>query len=352
MERLRRILDLHFDPELGSRYWIGRERELGWSVRDSIRCEADLSRLGPMDLSALSERPVEDFIPKRFHRDRPLVIGETGGAMGTPKTTAYFEDEFVSIFVTPFLEEAEKTHFPTQGHWLFIGPTGPHLIGKAARAIARETSGSDGFSVDFDPRWYRKLAPESFARKRYMEHLLDQSLRIVRQNEITRIFTTPAVLESLAERMGQEARNRIGGVYLGGMPVGREDLETFHRAFERAAVVSGYGNTLFGVCHNRPTRSDSKDGGISYYPPSDRMIVKLVEIEEDREPTERLDSIVPYGERGQVVFHRLDESCFLPNVMERDTEIRISPADAGNPDGIRDPQPLQGRTFKVEQGIY
>ena len=34
--------------------------------------------------------------------------------------------------------------------------------------------------------------------------------------------------------------------------------------------------------------------------------------------------MVAYGQRGQVVMHRLDASCFLANVMERDAGIRIA----------------------------
>ena len=36
----------------------------------------------------------------------------------------------------PFVAAAARVHFPRELNWLFIGPSGPHIIGKAARACA------------------------------------------------------------------------------------------------------------------------------------------------------------------------------------------------------------------------
>jgi thienamycin biosynthesis protein ThnN len=65
------------------------------------------------------------------------------------------------------------------------------------------------------------------------------------------------------------------------------------------------------------------------------------------EPDEqkRLSRGVEYGRRGQVVVHRLDETQFIPNMLERDSAIRIPPPpdDAVRGfvlDGLRDPRPL------------
>ena len=121
-------------------------------------------------------------------------------------------------------------------------------------------------------------------------------------------------------------------------------------AFPEAQFLSGYGNTLFGVSHElKPHRPDNELP--VYFPPAERLLIRLVNMDEDLPDTERLRNVVAYGERGQVVMHRLDASCFLANVMERDAAIRITNDDTGQ-DGIQDPQSIQNKQFAVDNGIY
>src|SRR5439155_9658731 len=109
--------------------------------------------------------------PRTFHEmlDR-FVVGETAGTSGAPTATAYREDEFQEAFVTPFLRVAEATGFPQGEPWLWVGPSGPHIIGKVVRELARQTGSMDPFSVDFDPRWAKRLAEGGLARQRYLDH--------------------------------------------------------------------------------------------------------------------------------------------------------------------------------------
>ncbi len=57
-DRLRDLLQLHFHPDLGSTYWLQRQHQLGWSIRDRIRTFDDLWLLGPMPLADLRHNPV------------------------------------------------------------------------------------------------------------------------------------------------------------------------------------------------------------------------------------------------------------------------------------------------------
>lgn len=356
-ERLKRVLRLHLDPVEGSRYWLEKERELGFPLLREIRSVGDLWRLGAMRTEDLAARPLADFIPRRFLTSkRPLITAETGGATGFPKTTAYFEDEFTSVFVDSFFDTADAAGFPSEGPWLWVGPSGPHIIGKAAMAIARGRGGSDAFAVDFDPRWYRTLAPESIARRRYLSHLIDQASRVVRQQAVRCIFSTPVVLAALAEGLEEKFRAGVRGIYLGGMTVEAAVLAKLETAFPRACFVSGYGNTLFGVCH---AAGDLRGSGadIRYFPPDGRLFMKLVPVDDAVPADERLRATVAYGEEGQVLFHRFDESFFLANVLERDAGVRVAAGEAETRmgwtgDGVLRPGPLKSRLFTVDAGIY
>lgn len=71
----------------------------------------------------------------------------------------------------------------------------------------------------------------------------------------------------------------------------------------------------------------------------------------------RLSKIVNYEEEGQVVFHRMDESLFIPNMFERDRAVRIPPNATAieygiTQDGVRNPTLLGSSKQTVKTGLY
>ena len=348
---LEKILALHLHPETGTPYWLDKQRELGFSIRKRIHSLDDLHELGPFNKQVLVERPLEYFIPKCVLNQNRLITGETGGATGTPTPTAYSEDDFQAAFVTPFLSASDWKTSLNHGHWLWLVPSGPHIIGKAARQIALATTGCDGFSVDFDPRWYRMLTQGTIVRKRYLGHLVDQAVQIIQNQDIRYLFSTPVMFVEMIKRMHEKQRRAIDFIYLGGMPVPVTTLNELGEAYPNAQFLAGYGNTLFGVSHEMmPHRPDNQLP--TYYPPAERIGIRLVSMDATKSNSERLRHIVAHGERGQVVMHRLDQSCFLANVMERDCGIRVGATGDSGVEGVCDPQPIQNEQFKIEHGIY
>ncbi len=246
--RLRHLLQLHFHPEWGSSYWLRRQQQLGWRALDRVRTPNDLWLLGPMPMADLRRFPVRDFVPRALHGQWPrFVVGETAGTSGEPCATAYREDEFQAAFVTPFLRVAEATGFPRGEPWLWVGPSGPHIIGKVVRELARQTGSMDPFSVDFDPRWAKRLADGSTGRQRYLDHVTTQALDVTRREDIGVLFITPPALAALAARLSDNQREAIRGIHYGGMSLTPEVVNDFRAAFPRAVHLAGYGNTLFGV---------------------------------------------------------------------------------------------------------
>ena len=341
-EHLREILDLHFDPAWGAPYWLHAARELGFDPRRDIETVDDLGRFPEFPLEELATRPVTDFIPRRYHDQLSgFVTAETGGATGAPKCTAYHPDDFYAAFVAPFIHAAELLHFPRDRHWLFVGPSGPHVIGKAARYCAAALGSIDPFSVDFDPRWVRKLPLGSLGRTRYLDHVLDQALRVVAVQEIGVIFSTPPVLEALGQRMPAEAREQITGIHLGGMAPEPGFWERLGAAFPNAVTLSGYGNSLAGVCPEVSLR----DGDLPVYVAHGSRLALGVKVG-------------PGESRGPVCFHRLDRACFLPHVVEGDEaercDVRAAEAVAlgFHTTGIRDPRPAARYQATRQEGLY
>ena len=352
--RLRDLVALHFHPQFGSDYWLERQARLGCDVRDRIRTEDDLWLLGPTPLDDLRRFPVRAFVPRSFHRRLDLfVIGETAGTSGEPRATVYREDEFQEAFITPFLRVAKLIGFPTGLPWLWIGPSGPHIIGKAVRELARRTGSMDPFSVDFDPRWAKRLAVGSLGRQRYLEHVTDQALDVLSREEIGILFTTPPTLESLASRMTDRQRESIRGVHYGGMTIAASTVNRFREAFPNAVHLSGYGNTLFGVVLEL---TDTQRLAMDYYPLGERLRFHIVDAgvgDSNNWPPPP----AARGQRGRVVFDRLDESTLLVGVFERDEAERVAPtSDAlefgAVADGLRDPAPLASVAATLRPGLY
>lgn len=337
-DRVRELVALHFHPRLGAPFWIERADRLGLDPRRALRGLADLARLGPFPLAALAERPVTDWLPRAF-RDRgpELVAAETGGTTGPPKRTLFRRDEFEAAFVAPFLAAAGRVGFPRGVPWLFLGPSGPHPIGKAARACATAWGAPDPFAVDFDPRWVRRLPEGSLARRRYLEHVLAQAEAVLATQEVGVLFATPPVLDALGERLPDRVREAVSGIHLGGLPATPDFRRRLAERFPKAVALAGYGNSLAGMC---PELAPSAERPPEYFPHGARLVLEVD---------------APAGARGRVRLHRLDESALYPNVLERDV-AEAAPAPEGVPGfalpGVRDPRPPEGAPAGGGGGLY
>ena len=352
-ERLHRMFRIHFDREQGTPYWLQRQEALGIDVVEAIETIEDLALLGPMDEQALATLPVESFIPKRLLNDTQLLLAETGGTLGRPKCAVHGVEEFEQAFITPFTKAAARCGFPRDCHWLFIGPTGPHIIGKAARRCAELWGRGDVFAVDFDPRWVKKMVSGSFAAKRYLDHVLEQALRIMEVQRIGVIFSTPAVLAALMDILPDATCRAVSGIHLGGMSVTSTCMRQLETAFPNAVILSGFGNTLFGMM---PHLAYDHETGMDYYPWGSRLVVRVMTLAEPDAPL-LLDRTVDYGQRGRVLVHRLDERQLILNMVERDSAVRIAPrpdarAEGFVSDGLRDPQPIVNTVVKPTIGLY
>lgn len=340
--RLQEVLKEHFDPKWGSPFWLERRAGLGFDPLRDIATISDIHRFGPTPIHLMSSHPVEHFIPRKYHDQLDsFVLSETGGTTGSPKRTAYSREEFDEAFVDPFVAAARRVGFPRGLHWLYVGPSGPHVIGKAARACAAALDSMDPFMVDFDPRWVRKFPAGSMTHARYIEHVLAQAEAVLKTQRIGVLFATPPVLSALGRRLPEEIREEIRGVHLGGLPADRDFLEALDSDwFPNAVVLGGYGNSLAGIC---PQLATSADGLPEYYPHGHRLVVDVT-------PT-------PDGSRGRVIFHRLDRSCFLPNVIERDEAGRIESGSDAQLDGfqrygLRDPRPAAVNRPESQAALY
>ncbi len=354
-EWIRHITEIHFHPEEGAPYWLKFQKERGIDALREIRRADDLIKLGPMDEKELARIPVEEFIPKRFMKDKSRILtAETGGTTGVVKNTAYSIGEFRYAFSDFFHKVASGRNFPGNLNWLFVAPSGPHIIYRSAIEMAKSFGAMSPFAVDFDPRWVKKLNPGSLPFKRYKAHILEQALRIIHTQNIGILFTTPDIALNIAEELKPRTRELIKGIHLGGLPVFPHIYEKLSGLFPSAVIIPGYGNTLFGL--TLEVKHPDRDYNVTYYPPGPRLIIDILKLSDNKGPAtlEKTD----YGERGRVAFHRLDEIFFIPNLIERDEAERAEPESvctwkAGSQDGIRNPAPSRDKKeITIKEGLY
>lgn len=354
-EWLRHVVFIHFNPASGSPYWLKKESALGIDATKEIHTVDDLRILGPMAEEDLASVPVEEFIPKCFLENRPAIFtAETAGTTGVIKTTAYRIDEFRAAFSDFLRAVGIKRDFPGHLNWLFAGPSGPHIIHRSAIEMAVSFGAMQPFAIDFDPRWAKKLTPGSMALERYKAHILEQAVRIIETQDIGILFTTPDLALSIGAALPSRVRGRIRGMHLGGLPLTPVLYEKLEQSFNEAVIIPGYGNTLFGLT----LEIEPHDGeyNVVYYPPGPRLKIEVCHVS-GVDGSARLKK-AEYGERGRIVAHRLDETFFIPNLIERDEGERVLPkeictAPGVTQDGIKNPLPASDYTTrKVQEGLY
>src|ERR1019366_397145 len=166
-------------------------------------------------------------------------------------------------------------------------------------------------------------------RKRYLDHVVQQALCILRREEIGVLFIAPPALAALALQLDDRQREAIHGIHYGGMSLSPEGVNHFRDVFPNAVHLAGYGNTLFGVVMEVEDRHRE---AMDYYPLGDRVQFHIVEeLDADKRAAANWPPrICRQGETGRVLFHRLDESCLLVNVMERDQAERIAPSSSAH----------------------
>jgi phenylacetate-coenzyme A ligase PaaK-like adenylate-forming protein len=339
---LREIIQWHFSPETGSAFWLDWAGK-NFDPRKQIQSVADLQKFPHFQDEWLRDLQPEVWVPARF-RGQPFNIFETGGTTGMPKQRIGWDDYKVDY--SEFSDKISDEHFPRNHYWLMMGPTGPRRLRLAIEHLAN-FRGSSCYFVDLDPRWVKKLiANKQFDQaKAYMDHVVDQAVTILKHRKVSGLFTTPKLLEALAEKIPLHEAG-IRGVFCGGtsMPpqyvrfIVEEVLEN------RIGFYPTYGNTLMGLAASVPLESED-NFSITYYAPQPRAVLRVV----DPNQTSRS---VEYGAWGRVELTTLTKEFFMPRFLERDEAIRRPPRKPYAWDGVGDVRPFGAMEKQIVEGVY
>lgn len=268
---------------------------------------------GDPSLDDLRARPWTDFVPASVLATESLLVVESGGTTGRPIAVAFTAEGFRANFVAPFLAALGPAESAFRHPWLFVGPSGPHAIGRGAEGSAVALTGQTPSSVDMDPRWLKRCRP-GVVRDRYLDHVVDQALDVLASRAIGVLFSTPPLLTRLGEAMAIEDRDRILAIHWGGVAATVLELGRIRELYPQAELVAGFGNSLVGLF---PQIGES--GGLPVYGHlGGSHFFRVVD---------QHGSAVRDGESGRLVVGRRDLTLWMSGVVERDLVVSITTRD-------------------------
>ena len=347
-EWVRNVVGWHFDTSTGCPFWLEWAERAGWDPRREGNGFADLNKFGHFDDEWLRGGPVRRWLPKAY-ADRPTYVFETGGTTGVPKSRINIDDFRVDYEL--FSKTLPATHFPIGSNWLMLGPSGPRRLRLAVEHLAQHRGGIC-FCVDLDPRWVIKLIKKNWMEhlKAYQAHVIEQAVTILGANhDIKCLFTTPKLLEALAERLAADGASLkdvgITGIFSGGTEFTPQWNRFAHEELlDGVYMTPTYGNTLMGLAPSAPSTPEN-NYKITYYAPQPRAVIQVVEADDT-------GRIVDYGATGRVMITTLTKEFFLPRFLERDEGERERPDERYAWDGVSGVRPFSRLSSATTVGVY
>lgn len=315
-QHLAGVMDWHFSPRTGSPFWLDMRSQLSFDPVKDIRSFEDLALFPDVSLM-LREIPIEALMPKGLCGEDLAGIFESGGTTGKAKRVVVYE-EWLQQLVAWRLKEVDRLIGDQPKNTLAIIPTGPHLVGAINNRRANALGGQC-FTVDLDPRWVKKLIQRRDTENvnLYIEHLLDQAESIITSQSLHYLVTTPRLLEAIARRrpMVDQLNQTLEVITWGGTYMDVDTLDYLKSSvFPNVAMSASYGSTMI-LSETKARKDQDHNGSPIFDSYSPYVVLEVVD------PT--TGKSVAYGERGQVVMNHLSKFALFPNILERDTAIRL-----------------------------
>jgi phenylacetate-coenzyme A ligase PaaK-like adenylate-forming protein len=347
---VRETVAWHFSPDTGTPFWLERAKSFKFNPLKDVQTYDDLKLFGLFEDEWLRGGPLQRWIPRGL-KGKPIYVFETGGTTGIPKSRIASEDWKIDYEMMS--ETLPDEFFPRGANWLMLGPSGPRRLRLAIEHLAQHRGGIC-FCVDLDPRWVVRLLKDRRIDEvnRYKEHCIDQALTVLKAgHDVKCMFTTPKLLEALAEALEKQGRSiketGITGIFSGGT----EFTPQFTRFAVEELLDNGavymtptYGNTLMGLACSKPVGPE--DGyKISYYAPQPRAAVQVVNFDD-------YSKVVDYGQTGRVLLTTLTKEFFMPRFPERDEGEREPPYAKYPWDGVSGVRPFREFAAATTVGVY
>jgi acyl-CoA synthetase (AMP-forming)/AMP-acid ligase II len=324
-QHITEVMKWHFSPKTGCPFWLEMRSQLDFDPVEDIRSMADLVLFPDVSLM-LRETSAESLQPKGLDKADLAGIFESGGTTGKAKRVVAYE-EWLAQLVSWRIAGFNRMPDSRSQNTLAIIPTGPHIVGAINIRRARALGGLF-FTVDLDPRWVKKLIKvgDMEGVKSYADHLIDQAEQIIATQSIAYLIATPPLLEAIARRrnLAEYLNQTLKMITWGGTHMDVDTLDYIKTSvFPNVPITASYGSTMI-LSETRSRANQDYNGSPIFDSYAPYVLLEVVE-PESRVP-------VSYYERGQVVMNHLSKFALFPNILERDTAVRL-PA-LGNDSGV------------------
>ncbi|PQQ38504.1 phenazine antibiotic biosynthesis protein [Photorhabdus luminescens] len=317
---LSQIMNWHFSPETGSPFWLEKRKILDFDPLQDIRTFSDL-RLFPDIADELRDVPTENLVPRGLQNAAIAGVFESGGTTGRPKRVVVFE-EWLEQLVTWRLSDMKVVNTGAINNTLALVPSGPHVIGAISRLRAR-ANGGHFFTVDLDPRWVKKMIQQGdlAGMEAYCEHILDQAEDIINRQNISYLIVTPPLLERMVRRAAlvSHLNKSLDLIAWGGTHMD-PDTQAFLQSsvFPDVKITASYGSTMIlGESKSRDNQDFEGSPIFDSFAPN--VLFEVID--------PLTQKPVPFGERGRVVMNYINKFALFPNILERDTAVRMPRID-------------------------
>ena len=340
-EWTRRMMRWHFSPETGSPFWLNKRPELAFDPVRDVTEYAALELFGPFDKAALRAARARDLLPQGFV-GQPFRVMETGGTTGAPCRVV---DVTRGGYDVAMYRVMLKARGLDGADLLAMTPSGPHAYGHFVARLADSWGGAAHF-IDFDPRWVKKSLLANGSARDYVAHLIEQTTVLLAAEQPGLLFTTSRLLLELAAELPRPlATYGVRAVCTGGTSCSAEEVRYLREEhLDGVQWIDTYGNTLMG--HALQADSEVPGTAHSYHLPPPLAFIEVVD------PARPTQPVAP-GRRGRVLVNTLLEDLFIPNLLERDSVIRVGPHEWFPWDGVAEVQPYRDDSEnEATEGVY
>lgn len=348
---LQKILELHFNENTGAPYWLEKKEELPFDPLTDVETLADIELF--VEDPAYGTFPYDElrfnaraFVPKGLDE---YYLFSSGGRTGTPKWRAWAlegTNGALDGIIDRAMERLEDEDFEPGGDIAYIGPMGPHAIGKVAEQLALAQDGSM-VAPDLDPRWIRLIRSDSeipeIAHQKYLNHIKTQVIFKQHGDDLNILFSTPSLIEGIFEEGALDMLD-LDVIFFGGQAMVPENYLALDEDVD-AALIGFYGNTMIGAF---PQVRFNDDNEIVYQANETQCFYEIVEPDSiDRNEF----TLVDYGERGRTLAHTFIKGLFAPYVVEDDAATRLKPRKGYQTDAIGNPDVPEEDREDIESGV-
>ena len=321
-------------------FWTKYQETNRFDLEKEINCIDDLRKLPYFPDNVLRVIPAEDLVPRKIPPEE-RVLSVSSGTTGEQKRIYWWKHTI--DYMVKYAEYAlNESGFPYNELWVCTGPKND-LFKIFLRDLSECFNGSFHY-IEVDASAAKKafMGKDPAAVKEFFDSVSGEVEKIAMLEDIGVYEDIAPLMAESARRLPEEKRKWVKGLLLGGVETTPEKIEMFGESFPNAAVSGWYGDFMNGTGMIR----EFDRQGITYQPFFPYAVLEVRDIDS-------LDRRVSYGERGEVVSHRLGPDIFIPNRRVGDEAERARPVEPLQWDGVRNvtrlsTQPGQSQNNQAE----